>query len=173
MATGYRFEIIKYQVSGSEAKITVKNTGVAPIYHNAYVTVKGVRSTASLKGLLPGTAQEYTVSNLSVGNDETPEPTITSDKILPGETIPYRANLQGSSTAVPETASNTSLIVQAGNRLTFEGENYTVNVFNLQGQTVFCTGEKTADLSALPEGCYIVHYVAADGQSQVKKILIK
>ena len=34
--------------------MTVTNRGVAPIYHDAYLAVNGVRSERSLKGLLPG-----------------------------------------------------------------------------------------------------------------------
>ena len=88
--SGYKFQITKYQVSETQAKITVKNIGVAPLYHDAYVTVKEKRSDTSLKGLLPGEEQEYIV-DVAIDANENPKPTITSDKILPGKTIPYQA----------------------------------------------------------------------------------
>ena len=54
MATGYKFQITSFKASNSQARVTVKNTGIAPIYFDAFVTVNQVRSQSSLKGLLPG-----------------------------------------------------------------------------------------------------------------------
>ena len=88
--SGYKFQITKYQASDAQAIITVKNIGVAPLYHDAYVTVKEKRSDTSLKELLPGEEQEYIV-DVVINANENPKPTITSDKILPGKTIPYQA----------------------------------------------------------------------------------
>ena len=90
---GYKFEITGYAVNGISAAVRVKNIGIAPLYHNAYVTVNGVRSEKSLKGLLPGEEATFTVAGLTIGDSETPEVSITSDKILEGATIPYKANL--------------------------------------------------------------------------------
>jgi hypothetical protein len=50
---GYKFEVTGYTVNKVSAAVRVKNIGIAPLYHNAYVTIKGVRSEKSLKGLLP------------------------------------------------------------------------------------------------------------------------
>ena len=93
---GYKFEITGYAVNKVSAAVRVKNIGIAPLYHNAYVTIKGVRSKKSLKGLLPGKEATYTVSGIEIGDKESPEPTITSDKLLEGVTIPYKASLDGS-----------------------------------------------------------------------------
>ena len=93
---GYKFEITGYAVNKVSAAVRVKNIGIAPLYHNAYVTVKGVRSKTSLKGLLPGKEAIYTVSGIEIGDKESPEPTITSDKLLKDATIPYKASLDGS-----------------------------------------------------------------------------
>ena len=93
---GYKFEITGYAVNKVSAAVRVKNIGIAPLYHNAYVTVKGVRSKTSLKGLLPGKEAFYTVSGIEIGDKESPEPTITSDKLLKDATIPYKASLDGS-----------------------------------------------------------------------------
>ena len=92
---GYKFEITGYAVNGISAAVRVKNIGIAPLYHNAYVTVKGKRSATSLKGLLPGKEAIYTVSGISIADGESPEPSITSDKLLKDATIPYKANLDG------------------------------------------------------------------------------
>ncbi len=101
MNSGYRFKITSFQVSNTEAKVKVKNTGIAPIYHNAYVTVNGVRSSVSLKGLLPNATMEYTVSGLTIGSSDTPTLTITSDKLLTGATIPYQATLDATGSEAP------------------------------------------------------------------------
>ena len=97
---GYKFEITGYAVNKISAAIRVKNIGIAPLYHNAYVTVKGVRSEKSLKGLLPGKEATFTVAGIEIGDKESPEPTITSDKLLEGATIPYKASLDGSAAVI-------------------------------------------------------------------------
>ena len=88
-----QFESTGYAVNKVSAAVRVKNIGIAPLYHNAYVTVNGVRSEKSLKGLLPGEEATFTVAGLTIGDSETPEPTITGDKLLKDATIPYKANL--------------------------------------------------------------------------------
>jgi len=42
LSTGYRFKITSFQASSNESKVTVTNTGVAPIYYDAFVTVNNV-----------------------------------------------------------------------------------------------------------------------------------
>ena len=100
---GYKFQITGYTVNKVSAAVRVKNIGIAPLYHNAYVTVKGVRSNTSLKGLLPGKEATYTVSGIEIGDKESPEPSITSDKLLEGATIPYKASLDGSEKPIEGT----------------------------------------------------------------------
>ena len=155
LAAGYKFEIVKYQVSDTEARISVKNKGVAPLYHNAYITVKGVRSAASLKGLLPNETKEYSVIGLQIAGNEIPELTITSDKLPAGKIIPYCADLQGTTTSIFQ-AETLSFITQTENKLSFAGEKYTVNIVNLQGKILLSTKEKSVDLTKIPAGCYFV-----------------
>ncbi len=97
---GYKFEITGYAVNNVSAAVRVKNIGIAPLYHNAYVTVKGVRSKTSLKGLLPGEEATYTVAGLTIGDKESPEVTITGDKLLKDATIPYKANLSANAEVI-------------------------------------------------------------------------
>ena len=97
---GYKFEITGYAVNKISAAVRVKNIGIAPLYHNAYVTVNGVRSEKSLKGLLPGEEATFTVAGLTIGDSETPELTITGDKLLKDATIPYKANLSASAEVI-------------------------------------------------------------------------
>lgn len=114
---GYKFEITGYAVNKVSAAVRVKNIGIAPLYHNAYVTVKGVRSKASLKGLLPGEESTYTVAGLTIGDSETPELTITGDKLLKDATIPYKANLDGSAAIIEGLVDEGGTTAIAGARV--------------------------------------------------------
>ena len=69
------------------ARIT--NTGVAPIYRDAYLTVGGERSKTSLKGLLPGDEITMSFGRATDGTDVT----IESDYILPTQKIQFDADL--------------------------------------------------------------------------------
>ena len=111
---GYKFEITGYAVNKISAAVRVKNIGIAPLYHNAYVTVKGVRSKTSLKGLLPGKEATYTISGLSIADSESPEPTITGDKLLEGATIPYKASLDGSAKPIEGLDNESSTAIAKG-----------------------------------------------------------
>ena len=97
---GYKFEITGYAVNKVSAAVRVKNIGIAPLYHNAYITVNGVRSEKSLKGLLPDKEATFTVAGIQIGDSESPEVSITSDKLLKGATIPYKANLSASAEVI-------------------------------------------------------------------------
>ena len=169
--SGYKYQITKYQISDTRAKITAKNIGVAPIYHDAYITVKNKRSDKSLKGLLPGDEQEYIVE-VAINADENPEPVITSDKILPGKTIPYQADL--TSTDTKNTAiSESSKIKQTGTCLYFSGINYTINIYNLTGTKIAFTKKESFDFSGYPSGYYIFQYIGGNGETEILKILKK
>ena len=89
IATGYKFQITGFKASNSQSLVTVENTGIAPIYYDAFVSVNRVRSQASLKGLLPGQSKEFTVN---AGGD-TPELSIECDRLVPGQTIEFDADL--------------------------------------------------------------------------------
>jgi hypothetical protein len=174
MNSGYRFEITSFQVSNTEAKVKVKNIGIAPLYHDAYITVNEIRSAASIKGLLPGENKEYTVSGLNIGSSDTPTLTITSDKLLSGATIPYQAALDasGNETKISYGIDEKhSFIKQKKNQLDFEGANFVVDIYNIQGVKLKSTKSSVLDISNLPSGLYLIHYRAIDGQSEVKKIV--
>lgn len=168
LACGYKFQITAYQVSETEAKVSVKNIGIAPLYHDAYVSVKGVRAANSLKGLLPDSTQTYIVSGLSIGGAESPSLTITSDKLLTGKTIPYQASLTASGI---NQAIADNLIRQKGNFLCFEGTDFIAEIYTINGNLIEKTRNSGLDISALPSGCYLVKYTAKSGEVGVKKII--
>lgn len=89
MANGYRFRILSFQSKDSSSRVEVTNEGIAPLYYDAFVTVDGVRATDSLRGLLPGQTQLYTVA---AGGDA-PELTIECDRLVSGQVIEFDADL--------------------------------------------------------------------------------
>jgi hypothetical protein len=87
IATGYRMRVTQFETNGSKARVSVTNTGIAPMYHDAYLTIDGVRSQKSLRGLLPGKSIQVEISHSS----EEPKLTIESDRLVPGQSIPFAA----------------------------------------------------------------------------------
>lgn len=90
IASGYAFEITSCRTNEEDTHITIKNTGIAPIYRDAYVTVKGIRCTKSLKGLLPGKQKTFVIKKAVA---EQGNISITSDFILSKQEIQFEANL--------------------------------------------------------------------------------
>lgn len=90
MNIGYKFRIKSFKASAAASKIGVENFGIAPLYYDAYVTVNGVHATESLKLLLPGQTKEYTVA----AGGRTPILTIACDRLVPGQTIQFAADLE-------------------------------------------------------------------------------
>ena len=138
---GYKFEVTGYAVNKVSAAVRVKNVGIAPLYHNAYVTVKGVRSKTSLKGLLPGEEATYTVAGLEIGDSESPEVTITGDKLLKDATIPYKANLDGSADVIEGLVDENGTTAIAGARILSPdngnlGKTHTNKLTDLKGRNV-------------------------------------
>lgn len=89
MATGYKFAVEDFKASDTTSLVTIKNTGVAPIYYDAYPSVNGVRATESLKGLLPNKTMTFTI--LSGGTNL--ELVIESDRLVKGQVIQFDADL--------------------------------------------------------------------------------
>ena len=132
---GYKFEITGYTVNKVSAAVRVKNVGIAPLYHNAYVTVKGVRSKTSLKGLLPGEEATFTVSGIEIGDKESPEPSITSDKLLEGATIPYKASLDGSEETIEGTVDENGNTSIRGVRIGYSNCKNCTSTTDIKGRT--------------------------------------
>jgi hypothetical protein len=95
LACGYKFRILKFESSASQSRVTVTNTGVAPIYHDAYLAVDGVRAERSLKGLLPGESRTDEIAAGGAPAVHEPTLTIACDRLVPGQAIEFEANLRG------------------------------------------------------------------------------
>lgn len=86
---GYKFRIKSFKASGSYSKVLVENYGTAPLYYDAYITVNGIRSGESLKLLLPGEEKEYLIA----AGGEAPVLTVECDRLVPGQSIQFDADL--------------------------------------------------------------------------------
>jgi len=93
LACGYKFHVLTFEAGPSNSRVKVANTGVAPIYHDAFLAVNGVRASRSLKGLLPG---ESRIDEIGAGGT-LPKLTIACDRLVPGQTIEFAADLRGAS----------------------------------------------------------------------------
>lgn len=94
MATGYRFCVTECKTDGVNTLITLTNKGVAPLYHDAFFSIGGVRSVQTLKGLLPGEVLTVMVSAplaCDALGKATEVPVIVSDHILQTQVIEYDA----------------------------------------------------------------------------------
>jgi hypothetical protein len=89
LACGYKLRVTAFEGSDTAAYVTVANTGVAPIYYEAFVAVNGVRAQDSLKGLLPGEERRFTVAS----GGRNPKLTIECDRLVPGQRIEFEADL--------------------------------------------------------------------------------
>ena len=87
LACGYRFRVTRFESSPTHSVVEIENTGIAPIYHDAYPAVAGVRSPTSLKGLLPGERRRFEVA---AGGTAL---AIESDRLVPGQRIGFDADL--------------------------------------------------------------------------------
>jgi hypothetical protein len=91
LACGYKFRILAFEASPSRSRVTITNTGVAPIYHDAFIAVNGSRASRSLKGLLPGDSR---TDEIGAGGPE-PKLTIECPWLVRGQTIEFAADLSG------------------------------------------------------------------------------
>jgi hypothetical protein len=89
MATGYKFHVDSYDTSATQTRLKISNKGIAPFYYDAYPSLKGLRSTTSLKGLLPDEQREFTID----ANAENVSLSIESDHLVMGQVIQYEADL--------------------------------------------------------------------------------
>lgn len=83
--TGYKFEVLKYEKTSDNTVLTVKNIGTAPIYYDAYFSIKGTNSNTSLKTLMPGQESEFTINY--VGDEAL---SIVCNRLLSSQIIDFK-----------------------------------------------------------------------------------
>lgn len=91
MACGYRFRITRFEADETRSRVTVANSGVAPIYYDAYVAVNGVRAQGSLIYLPPGESRDFEIAT----GGTRPTLTIECDRLVPGQRIGFEADIAG------------------------------------------------------------------------------
>jgi hypothetical protein len=89
LACGYRFRVTRFESRAGRSVVTIRNTGIAPIYHDAFPAVDGVRAKESLKALLPDQERMFEIA----AGGTAPALTIESDRLVPGQRIEYDADL--------------------------------------------------------------------------------
>ena len=89
LACGYKFRVTRFQSGDDQARVMIENIGIAPIYHDAFATVNGVRTSKSLKGLAPGESSTFDIPS----GGKSPHFTIESDRLVPGQSIEFEADL--------------------------------------------------------------------------------
>ena len=92
MTCGYKFRVTSFEIKSKEARVTMKNIGVAPIYYDAFMAVNGLRSKESLKGLLPNEEREFRIDAGGV-TASTAKLAIECDRLIPGQGIEFEADL--------------------------------------------------------------------------------
>jgi len=94
-ACGYRFRVVAWEASADSFRLGISNTGVAPLYRDAWPAVGTDTGKISLRGLTPGDTAWFlfprrtTVSNSVV-------PSIACGHCVAGQKIGLEANLAGS-----------------------------------------------------------------------------
>lgn len=146
LATGYHFVVKQCTTDGTTTNILVTNTGIAPIYRDAYFAIDGKRSETSLRGLQPG--EEKWIS-IPYGTELNPDGTplkklvIECDYILTSQEIQYDAGPQSSN-----DASATFLI--NGNPITIT-DSYTMNVAYDAAETQYAITVVPAENATIKE----------------------
>jgi hypothetical protein len=84
MSMGYRFKVKDFRVIDGEAVLLVENTGVAPIYRDAFMAVNGARSKYNLRKLMPGESHWMKVSATGISASSC-EVSVECDHLVPGQ----------------------------------------------------------------------------------------
>ena len=116
MATGYRFVVKQCQTNGTATRLLVTNEGIAPLYRDAWFAIGDIRSTTTLRGLLPGNEcwVEIPTAPQPDGNDIQ----IVSDCILPQQAIEFAADIRPTGmTPVTSPPSRISTFTLTGQRM--------------------------------------------------------
>lgn len=90
IACGYQFRVTRFASAAGQSEVTIENIGIAPLYHDAVPAVNGKRATGTLKGLLPGQTKSF---KIAAGGSQ-PKLTIESDRLVPGQSIGFVADLK-------------------------------------------------------------------------------
>lgn len=91
MAAGYKMKVLDCLTDGTATKLLVTNTGIAPLYRDAFFAIGTTASTTSLRGLLPG---EEKWIEIAAPLTDSKALHITSPHILDSQEIEYEADIK-------------------------------------------------------------------------------
>ncbi len=169
MASGYKFKIESLKTTPDSSVFEILNYGVAPIYYDAYITVNGVRSPESLKGLVPGETKIYGVSEGAEGAVIS----IECDRVPDGQRIQFHGtqdlpvvNIEESYTKEKTFGRMFPNPVKRGIPVSIQGNTdageLRYMVYDLQGKLLFSkrvnndAGLATIETTGLNSGCYFI-----------------
>ncbi len=183
LASGYKFKIVSFKSKSDSSVVIVTNSGVAPIYYNAYITVNGMRSPQSLKLLSPG---DTLACSVSAGGDE-PVLTIESDRLVPGQSIGYLGTENFA--AVEERIDRQHpfrifpTILPRGQILHIQRQQHSsvksasVEIFSLNGsleqEMITVDDDLTINTDSFRHGIYFIRISGTDIPVQTQKIIIQ
>lgn len=177
MNTGYHYKINKFRTNGEVTEVDITNTGLAPIYYDAYLAVDGVRSSESLKGLSKGETKTFTIA--TVAKNE--QLSIECDRLVSSQEIEFDADLEGDILSTDDITKD-KLVYAFPNpfedTLTIENKNNNrveVVIYNVLGAVVFESVINTkyiVNTSAFQNGIYLAR-ITQDGSSSIKPFVKK
>ncbi len=173
-ACGYRFRVEGFYVKADSARVIVRNIGNAPLYHDAYVAVNGIRCETSLKGLPPGTAAGFRVASGTAAGGPLPSLAIESDRLPEGKEIQFMGTTSVGTGRPEMPGEKVRVSAQPGGLLVdYTGEGRAdVSLFDLSGRKIRReTGIRTVRISGLGTGCYFLH-ISASGSTVSRKVFI-
>ena len=173
MASGYRFRINSFAASADSSIVEVENTGMAPLYFDAYVAVGGVRANESLKYLAP----ESTLTCRIPAGGDNPPLTIECDRLVPGQTIGYEADLTGGSGVAGGG-------VRGRQRYDLRGTVASMELFSPDGRSVGSWGNISSRNELMgvrqwPHGCmitpgiYICRIGKGGGNPSIRRLVVQ
>ncbi|MBQ6192122.1 MAG: hypothetical protein IJK51_07480 [Bacteroidaceae bacterium] len=80
------------ETDGTSTRLLVTNEGIAPLYRDAWFAIGDVRSSVTLRGLLPG--EERLIEIKAVPSADASNLRIVSDCILPVQEIQFEADIR-------------------------------------------------------------------------------
>lgn len=164
--TGYHFKVTSFQTNGTLTNVTIMNTGLAPIYYDAYPTANTVRASGSLKGLIGGQSKTFTINTVAINEGLA----IESDRLVNGQEIQFEANLEQSSTLTTndfDAIDNFAIAYPNPfkNEITIKNPNgdlIEVFVYNIAGSIIQreqITKTGNINTSSLSQGTYLVKMI--------------
>lgn len=132
LAMGYKFKVSSYTSDGNSTKVVIENTGITPLYFDAYPALGNIKSTTSLKGLLPNESRSFTIATAI--NQQL---AITCDKLVAGQAIEFEADLEGIVTEIASVEASSTIYPNPSSTGVFQTKDMlSGELFNAQGQRI-------------------------------------